>query len=116
MKKLTVIALLGASVALTACDEMGGAIPADKSIDRGINSHDVSTLIAGIWVDPNGCEHWIIDDGVEGYLTERLTPDGRPVCSGIAPPNTVVGPFKDGHDFYDPKGPERDLTGYPSGS
>ena len=74
----------------------------DKSIDRGINAHHLSTMIAGVWVDPNGCDHWIIDDGVEGYLSERLTPDGRPVCSGVAPPNTVIGPFQDGSPIPDP--------------
>jgi hypothetical protein len=68
----------------------------DKSQDFGYNEHHLSTMIAGIWVDPNGCDHWIIDDGVEGYLSERLTPDGRPVCSGVAGPNRVVGPFNDG--------------------
>ena len=41
--------------------------PPDKSVDRGIDSQgDLSGLQAGIWIDPNGCDHWIIDDGVEG--------------------------------------------------
>lgn len=79
-----------------------GQIGDDKTVDRGVNRHHLSTLVAGIWVDPNGCDHWIIDDGVEGYLSERLTPDGRPVCSGVAPPNTVVGPFQDGSPIPDP--------------
>ena len=54
---------------------------------------------ATIWIDPDGCDHWIIDDGVEGYLSARLTPDGRPVCSGDGAPNTVVGPFREGSDI-----------------
>ncbi|RYG90613.1 hypothetical protein EU803_11455 [Loktanella sp. IMCC34160] len=105
------IAILAAAGSLSACVgaegfEGGGltahgTVPADKSIDRGINAHDLSTLIAGIWVDPNGCDHWIIDDGVEGYLSERLTPDGLPVCSGVAPPETATGPFKDGTPIPD---------------
>lgn len=33
-----------------------------------------------IWVDPDGCEHWVMDDGAEGYMTSHLTPDGKPVC------------------------------------
>jgi len=33
-----------------------------------------------IWVDPDGCEHWVIDNGIEGYMTPNRTPDGRPVC------------------------------------
>lgn len=78
-----------------------GQIGEDKSIDYGINKHHLSTMIAGVWVDPHGCDHWIIDDGVEGYLSPRLTPDGRPVCSGIAPPNYAVGPFKEGTPIAD---------------
>ncbi len=46
----------------------------DKTQDYGFRSHHLSTMTAGIWVDPNGCDHWIIDDGVEGYLSMRLDP------------------------------------------
>ena len=38
------------------------------------------TEVSGIWVDPNGCDHWVIKDILEGYMTPRLHPDGRPVC------------------------------------
>ena len=87
------LALVVVAVGLTACADAGP----NKSIDRGIfNSHPVSQLQAGIWVDPTGCDHWIIDDGVEGYLSARLDKYGKPVCSGIAQPNTVVGVFKNG--------------------
>jgi len=30
--------------------------------DRGLDSKPLTELKAGIWVDPNGCQHWIIDD------------------------------------------------------
>ena len=96
MKIVKAFLALGAAGSLAAC-----GIGPDKSVDRGINAHHLSTLVAGIWVDPNGCDHWIIDDGVEGYLSERLTPDGLPVCSGVAPPNTAVGPFKSGSPIPD---------------
>lgn len=33
-----------------------------------------------IWVDPDGCEHWVMDDGFEGFMTPHVTRDGRPVC------------------------------------
>jgi outer membrane protein OmpA-like peptidoglycan-associated protein len=33
-----------------------------------------------IWVDPDGCEHWVMDDGAEGYMTPHVTPNGKPVC------------------------------------
>lgn len=34
----------------------------------------------GIWVDPDGCQHWVMDDGIEGYMAPRLRRDGMPVC------------------------------------
>ena len=33
-----------------------------------------------IWVDPDGCEHWVMDDGVEGYMTPHVNRKGIPVC------------------------------------
>ena len=99
--KLVKLTLAMACVAgLAACE--GGQAGPDKGVDRGTDAKDLSQLRAGIWVDPNGCDHWIIDDGIEGYLSERLTPDGRPVCSGIAPPNTATGPFQQGSNIPDP--------------
>lgn len=68
----------------------------DKTRDTGIDSGPLSNMKAGIWVDPHGCDHWIIDDGVEGYLSARLADDGKPVCSGIALPNNAIGNFKRG--------------------
>ena len=52
----------------------------DTTSDSGLDAGSLATIRAGIWIDPNGCDHWIIDDGVEGYLTPRLRPDGTPVC------------------------------------
>lgn len=100
--KLAAGAALLASVA--ACGHPG-RVPGDKSMDYGINSHHLSTMKAGIWVDPNGCDHWIIDDGLEGYLSARLDKYGKPVCSGTAPPNTATGGFKRGSPIYDPNSP-----------
>jgi hypothetical protein len=99
MNVLKISALVVAGFSLTACSDRNGA---DRSFDSGIDRKHLSQLVAGIWVDPNGCDHWMIDDGLEGYLSERLTPDGRPVCSGVAPPNTVVGPFRSGTTLGDP--------------
>ena len=33
-----------------------------------------------VWVDPDGCEHWVMDDGAEGYMTPHVTRQGIPVC------------------------------------
>jgi len=99
VKTLTAISLVAT---LGACEVAGFGDKQDKGVDRGTDSKHLSQLVAGVWVDPNGCDHWIIDDGVEGYLSQRLDQYGKPVCSGIAPPNTATGPFKNGTNIADP--------------
>ena len=90
MLKKTVI-LVAALGALSACSDTE-----DKTVDRGFDNKHLSQLKAGIWVDPTGCHHWIIDDGVEGYLSARLDPYGKPVCSDTDQRNTASGLFKSG--------------------
>ena len=36
--------------------------------------------IPTIWVDPDGCEHWVMDDGAEGYMSPHVNRQGIPVC------------------------------------
>lgn len=108
MKAIKVIAILGVAVSLSACEtgvtELVGGNKYDKTVDRGFDAKHLSTLQAGIWIDPIGCDHWIIDDGVEGYLSPRVDKYGKPVCSGSAAPNTAIGNFKGGSTgvFGDP--------------
>jgi len=33
-----------------------------------------------VWVDPDGCEHWAMDDGFEGYMSPHVNRQGIPVC------------------------------------
>jgi len=40
----------------------------------------VERYVPTIWVDPDGCEHWVMDDGAEGYMTPHVTRQGIPVC------------------------------------
>lgn len=82
IKRLTGLTIVAAS--LSAC--VGTT---DTTRDFGVDAGDLSAMKAGIWIDPNGCDHWIIDDGVEGYMTPRLRPDGTPVCRDEFDVNTV---------------------------
>lgn len=91
------IAGLGLTV-LGACEGTGVT---DTTQDFGLDRKSVSLLQAGIWVDPNGCEHWIIDDGIEGYMSQRLKPDGKPVCGNAAPAGTVLNNYRRGSDVPD---------------
>ncbi len=52
---------------------------------RGYNEAYVPT----IWVDPDGCEHWAMDDGAEGYMTPHVSRQGIPVCRRGAPCGTL---------------------------
>ncbi|MFY0681069.1 MAG: OmpA family protein [Thalassovita sp.] len=36
-----------------------------------------------IWVDPDGCQHWVMDDGAEGFMSPVLTRQGLPVCMDL---------------------------------
>ena len=100
MKVLKITALLAVGLSVAGCVDPQRT-GSERWVDSGVDAKSLTQLVAGVWVDPNGCDHWIIDDGLEGYLSERLTPDGRPVCSGVAPPNTVVGPFQAGSNIPD---------------
>ena len=50
---------------------------------------------AAIAYDPDGCQNWIIDDGIEGYSSPRFDPRaGLPVCNNLDPPGTVIGKYQ----------------------
>jgi outer membrane protein OmpA-like peptidoglycan-associated protein len=35
----------------------------------------------GVWIDPDGCQHWWADGGTEGYMVPRRDPQtGKPIC------------------------------------
>jgi len=56
---------------------------------------------ATIWIDPDGCEHWVMDDGFEGYMDARRTRDGRAVCHrseicGVVPTDQLFATDKSG--------------------
>lgn len=59
-------------VAVAGCGGSGGS--ADNG-DVGVS------MQASVWVDPDGCKHWVIDDGAEGYMSPVLNADGTPDCN-----------------------------------
>ncbi len=96
-----VTTIVATTVLLAACEGSAGG-QRDQTRDYGIDAKPLSELKAGIWVDPNGCHHWIIDDGIEGYLSPRLGRDGKPICTGPEMGNTAIGDFKSGSNILDP--------------
>ncbi len=79
------------SVALAICAGVLSACESrDPTKDFGIDDLSLESMTPGIWVDGNGCDHWIIDDGVEGYMTPRFNEEGKPMCrEGAVPYSTV---------------------------
>ncbi|MFZ5962025.1 OmpA family protein [Thalassococcus sp. BH17M4-6] len=80
-------ALSVAVLASGMCLAAAGAASAEEGAANApfISTQNTRTVrgeryIPGIWVDPDGCEHWVMDDGVEGYMTPHVTRKGIPVC------------------------------------
>jgi hypothetical protein len=63
--------------------------------DQGRDEDILKDGEAAIAYDPDGCQVWIIDDGLEGYASPRFDPKtGLPVCDKKHPPGTVIGPYE----------------------
>ncbi|MES2916251.1 MAG: hypothetical protein V4753_14125 [Pseudomonadota bacterium] len=63
--------------------------------DYGRDNSKLKDGEAAIAYDPDGCQVWIIDDGLEGYSTPRSDPKtGLPVCDDKYPPGTVIGVYE----------------------
>ncbi|WP_099826269.1 hypothetical protein [Oceaniglobus indicus] len=90
--------LISGALAVAGCGQK-----IDQTVDRGFDTKSLSNLTRtpGIWVDGDGCEHWAIDDGIEGYQDNRLDRTGKPIC-GLLPPFTINGPDRAGSTVVDP--------------
>lgn len=89
---------------LMGCEGFEGTRPyygPESVIATGVDKgRDTGVLINGraaIAYDPDGCQNWIMDDGLEGYSTPRYDPvSGLPVCNNHYPPGTVLGDYQTG--------------------
>lgn len=101
--KLMRVVWLTAVIALSALTACTGLVPYHQSPDTIIASNhdtgiDKGVLLNGhaaIVYDPDGCQGWLMDDGVEGYAGRRFDPkSGLPVCNNLYPPGTVLGDYR----------------------
>ena len=76
LKKLGTGIRLGACLAVALGIMSSGPVLAQDAF----SGDNAETYIPTIWVDPDGCEHWVMDDGAEGFMDIHLTRDGLPVC------------------------------------
>jgi hypothetical protein len=66
-----------------------------KAMDTGYQTGALLEGDAAIAYDGDGCQVWILDDGIEGYAGRRFDPvTGRPICDNQFPPGTVVGNYQ----------------------
>jgi outer membrane protein OmpA-like peptidoglycan-associated protein len=76
---MTVFPLLFRATRFLAVVTLGLAVTAMAATAGQKNRSE--RYVPGIWVDPDGCQHWVMDDGWEGFMTPNVTPDGIPVCN-----------------------------------
>lgn len=78
--------------AAAACLALG-ACATDQRFDTGLDRGPLDQkLVWGLYVDPDGCDVWLVDDGLEGYAVPRIDPEtGARICSGTLPPGTAQG-------------------------
>ncbi len=75
-----------AALGLSACSEVTNSKEHRGVVDTGVDGGPLKDGEAQLWTDPDGCQHWVIDDGVEGFMSPRLNRDGTPRCGpGNAP-------------------------------
>jgi len=66
--------------------------------DTGRDNIGLTDGGAAIAYDPDGCQGWVMDDGLEGYSGRRFDPvSGLPVCNNLYPPGTVLRNYQTAH-------------------
>lgn len=103
---LKIALLMAGASTLTACGVTpnpgvgaNGELPViARPFDNAYDSRgDLGSLNPSVVYDPDGCQGWLIDSGLEGYSSRRRDPrSGLPICNGIVPPGTVVGEYRNG--------------------
>lgn len=110
MKIVSIPSALAAALLLSACE--GGPLSIEgtqrysgpnsviaTSEDQGSDPGVLSDGRAAVAYTPDGCQVWVIDDGVEGYASQRNDPvSGLPICNNRFPPGTVVGNYTSGSE------------------
>lgn len=88
------LTLSGCAAGLTPYQQSPNTVIA-TAYDTGLGSGALTNGQAAIAYDPDGCQGWIMDDGIEGYSGRRFDPiTGLPICNGLYPPGTVLGNYQ----------------------
>lgn len=67
-----------------------------RPYDQGTDSVPLaSETMPAVAYDPDGCQAWLMDDGVEGYAGRRRDAvTGLPICNNLYPPGSVVREYQ----------------------
>lgn len=101
---ITLIAPLSVAGCMTSTAYTGGEPPLiATNVDRTFgNQPGPIDGKAAVAVTPDGCQAWIIDEGVEGYASTRSDPkSGLPVCTDAIAPGSVIGDHTVSNDLPD---------------
>ena len=96
MKLVPGLALLSVTVLAGCIEGVNPYVQSPDTViampqDRGRDKTGLAPGGGAIAYDPDGCQGWIIDDGVEGYSGRRFDPvSGLPICNNHYPPGTVL--------------------------
>ncbi|MEP5155173.1 OmpA family protein, partial [Planktotalea sp.] len=82
---LAIVSVSAVAFGTAASAQQQGTVQGAATAIQGVAQGPTRTVlgerfIPNIWVDPDGCEHWVMDDGVEGYMTPHTNRQGIPVC------------------------------------
>lgn len=106
IRKFVLLALL-APIAVAGCQSTAYDGGAPKLIATNVDRTFGDTPgpldgVAAVAITPDGCEAWIMDEGVEGYGSTRSDPrSGLPRCTSEIPPGSVIGDHRVSPDFPD---------------
>ena len=127
MKKLILTGtLLASALTLSACNEGFEGTTGYKrdpntviatAQDFGRDAATLPQQRAAIAYDPDGCQNWLIDHGLEGYSTPRYdTATGMAnICNNHFPPGAVVGEYETPGRGINDRVPRRSGYGYSVG-
>ncbi|MDZ7905384.1 MAG: hypothetical protein U5N55_06160 [Cypionkella sp.] len=80
---------------LTTYNKFGARSAIALANDRGRDAGPLENGVGAIVYDPDGCQGWLIDDGLEGYSGRRFDPvSGLPICNNRYAPGTVIGQYR----------------------
>jgi len=68
-----------------------------------------------IWVDPDGCEHWVMDDGWEGFMSLKVDRNGKPTCRKSSVCATIKGSVFEPHGVWMSRSGKQQVMNFFSG-